>query len=79
MLPSGVAHSFIVGADEPLRTLQLTAPAGFEGFARAAGEPAPARTLPPPPSAPPGEGDLAMLVALAAAHGMEILGPPPVA
>jgi quercetin dioxygenase-like cupin family protein len=79
VLPSGVAHSFIVGADEPLRALQLTTPAGFEEFARAVGEPALARTLPPPLSAPPGEGDLATLVALAAAHGMEILGPPPVA
>lgn len=75
VLPSGVAHSFIVGEDEPLRTLQITAPAGFEAFARAAGEPAPERVLPPRFE----PGDPAVLVAIAAGHGVEILGPPPVA
>ncbi len=72
VLPAGLAHSFIVGDDEPLRTLQLTTPAGFDEFAREAGEPAGARVLPPPADIDPG-----MLMHLAAGHGMEILGPPP--
>lgn len=37
LLPKGVAHTFIVGTDRPLRCLQLTTPAGFEAFAAAVG------------------------------------------
>ncbi len=40
---------------------------------RAAAEPAGALALPPPPAQPP---DPARLGALAAEHGIEILGPP---
>jgi hypothetical protein len=73
VLPVGLAHTFVVGADEPLRTLQITTPAGFEQFAAQAGEPARARRLPGPgpvDSAAPGHA--------AARHAVEILGPPPV-
>lgn len=74
LLPVGVPHTFVVGGDEPLRTLQITTPAGFEHFAAAAGGPATERRL--PPAAAP---DPAALGHAAARHGIEILGPPPVA
>jgi quercetin dioxygenase-like cupin family protein len=71
-LPAGEPHTFLVGASEPLRALQLTTPAGFEGFAAAAGVPAAQRRL-PDPAAP----DPVALGHAAAAHAIEILGPPP--
>jgi hypothetical protein len=52
--------------------LQLTTPAGFEGFAAAVGEPARERRLPDP-----GQVDSAAMAHTAALHGIEILGPPP--
>ena len=72
LLPAGRPHSFVVGPDEPLRVLQITTPSGFEGFARQAGRPAEGRWLPAPE-----ESDPASLAAIAASHGIEILGPPP--
>lgn len=72
LLPVGSAHSFKVLGDEPLRTLQITVPAGFEEFTAEAGEPALRRELPAP-----GPVDPAALQAAAAQHGIEILGPPP--
>jgi mannose-6-phosphate isomerase-like protein (cupin superfamily) len=72
LLPRGLAHSFLVSEHAPLRTLQLTTPAGFEEFARAAGEPAIRREL--PASGPVDPGALAHLADL---HGVDIMGPPP--
>jgi mannose-6-phosphate isomerase-like protein (cupin superfamily) len=72
LLPAGLPHTFIVGADEPLRTLQITTPSGFEQFAAAVGEPAQARRLPDPmPIDPAALGHAANL------HAIELLGPPP--
>lgn len=71
-LPAGLAHTFVVGSTEPLRVLQITTPSGFEAFAAALGEPARERRLPDP-----GPIDVAALTRVAAAHGIEILGPPP--
>jgi mannose-6-phosphate isomerase-like protein (cupin superfamily) len=72
LLPAGLPHTFIVGADEPLRTLQITTPSGFEQFAAAVGEPAQARRLPgPAPIDPAALGHAATL------HAIELLGPPP--
>jgi quercetin dioxygenase-like cupin family protein len=70
--PRDITHTFDVSSDEA-RFLLVTEPADFEGFVRAAGEPAPSMTIPPPPAEPP---DLAALTALAAEYGIEILGPP---
>jgi hypothetical protein len=70
--PRDIPHTFVV-ASEQARFLLVTEPAGFEGFMRAFGEPAATPTLPPPSSTPP---DFERLGALAAEHGMEILGPP---
>jgi quercetin dioxygenase-like cupin family protein len=47
-LPKGVPHTLVVVGDRPARLLQITAPAQFERFVAAVGEPAPAPTLPPP-------------------------------
>ncbi|HEY7176920.1 MAG TPA: quercetin 2,3-dioxygenase [Micromonosporaceae bacterium] len=72
LLPSRLPHTFIVGADEPLRTLQITTPAGFERFAAEVGEPAQARQLPEPRPIDP-----AALGHAAIRHAIELLGPPP--
>jgi mannose-6-phosphate isomerase-like protein (cupin superfamily) len=72
LLPARLPHTFSVGAGEPLRTLQITTPSGFEGFAREAGEPAGSRRLPEP-----GPIDPLALGHAAARHGIELLGPPP--
>jgi mannose-6-phosphate isomerase-like protein (cupin superfamily) len=71
LLPVGVPHTFRVGADAPLRALQITTPAGFEDFARAAGVTARERRLPEPGAVDPGFAELA------ARHAIELLGPPP--
>ena len=70
--PRDIPHTFDVISDEA-RFLLVTEPAGFEAFMRAASEPAPSLTIPPPPTEPP---DLEGMTALAAEHGIEILGPP---
>ncbi len=69
--PRDVPHTYEVSS-ERARWLLVAEPAGFEGFIRAAAEPARALELPPPPQPP----DPALLGALAAEHGIEILGPP---
>lgn len=71
-LPVGLAHTFLVGPDEPLRALQITTPSGFEGFAAAVGEPAAQRRLPDP-----GPIDPAALGHAAQQFAIELLGPPP--
>jgi len=70
--PRDVPHTFVVSSPEA-RFLLVTEPAGFEGFMRAMGQPAPALTVPPPAEPP---GDISPLVAAAAEFGIEILGPP---
>jgi mannose-6-phosphate isomerase-like protein (cupin superfamily) len=72
-LPVGRPHTFLVGPYEPLRILQITAPAGFERFTAEVGQPAPQRRLPDAG----GPVDPAALGHAAARHGIEILGPPP--
>lgn len=73
LLPFGLPHTFLVEPDAPLRCLQITTPAGFESFAGAVGEPATELRLPDPTSIDP-----IALGHAAAAHAIEILGPPPV-
>ena len=72
LLPVGLPHTFVVGPDEPLRTLQITTPAGFEKFATEVGEPARELRLPDP-----GPIDPVALGHAAARHAVELLGPPP--
>ena len=70
-LPRGIPHGYAVEGDEPLRTLAIALPAGFEQFIAEAGEPARERIL-PPPAAP----DVEKLDEAAAKVGIGHLGPP---
>lgn len=70
--PRDIPHTFLVSSDTA-RFLLVTEPAGFEGFVRAAGEPATQLVIPPPATEPP---DVERMARLASEHGMEILGPP---
>jgi hypothetical protein len=70
--PRGVPHTFLVSSEEA-RFLLTVEPAGFEGFLRAAGEPATSAAEPPAASGPP---DPEALARLAAGFGIEITGPP---
>ena len=63
VLPRGQAHTFAV-VSATARYLTLHTPAGFEAFVRAVSEAAAA-----------GAGQPATLTALAAGHGIDILGP----
>lgn len=67
-LPRGVPHSFEV-TSKRARFLNLLAPAGFEGFFRAMGEPAPRRELPPPLS---GRPDIEQIKRVAARFECEV-------
>src|SRR5260370_31929721 len=69
-LPRGIVHGFTVTGDTPLRGLQLTAPAGFEGFIAEAGEPA---QSPAPATAAP---DIEKLLAASVRHQIAIHAPP---
>jgi quercetin dioxygenase-like cupin family protein len=70
--PRGVSHTFVVGG-QSARYLVISEPAGFERFVAEASVAAESRTIPPAADGPP---DIAALAALAAKHGIEILGPP---
>jgi hypothetical protein len=72
--PKNVPHTFIGAGPEPTRALVGFAPMQFEGFMREAGQPAPARVLPPPHDGPP--PDVARLAPIAKRNGFIILGPP---
>jgi quercetin dioxygenase-like cupin family protein len=69
--PRGVVHTFKVG-DDGARALTFSFPSTFADFVAAAGEPAPALTI--PPRAPVDEQRLAEV---AHRFGIEIVGPPP--
>ena len=69
--PKGIPHTYRVESDEA-RWLAIATPAGFDAFVREAGEPAERSELPPAGR----EQDTARLGAIAALHGIELLGPP---
>jgi quercetin dioxygenase-like cupin family protein len=71
--PAGVPQTERIGSAGPARTLDINSPAGFDRFVAALGEPAAELALPPPPDEEP---DFEQLSALAAEHGVDILGPP---
>jgi quercetin dioxygenase-like cupin family protein len=70
-LPRDVPHGLHVSDAGPARALVILAPAGFDRFVAALGEPAQRLTL-PEPVAP----DAARVVEVAAAHGISVLPPP---
>ena len=74
LAPRGVPHSYRAG-DTGARALVQSSPAGFEAFVERTSRPAAAPVL-PPPAAPPTAEQAAQLAAIAAEHGIEILGPP---
>jgi len=71
-LPRDIPHGYRVGGDEPLRTLAITLPAGFDEFVTALSEPARDHDLPAAPFMP----DPEKINAIHARHDMTILGPP---
>jgi quercetin dioxygenase-like cupin family protein len=71
--PAGVPQTHRVTSAEPARVLAINSPAGFERFFIETGRPAESLTLPPPDESPP---DLEQLAVFAAAHGIDLLGPP---
>jgi len=72
-LPKGVPHGYGVVEGEPVRTLAITVPGGFDLFVTSLGEPAVRPELPSAFELP----DIEVLLAAAVADGQEILGPPP--
>jgi len=71
--PAGVRQTGHVTSPGPARVLDVNSPAGFDEFIVAAGEPAEELTLPPPDRPQP---DVERLTAIAAAHGVDLVGPP---
>jgi quercetin dioxygenase-like cupin family protein len=70
--PRDVPHTFTVTSDEA-RFLLVVEPAGLEDFIRDLSIPAESLTLPPASVQPPA---MDAMMAAAAEHGIEILGPP---
>ena len=71
LLPAGLPHAFVVADDAPLRALQITAPGGFERFVAEVGRPY------ADAAGAHDEADPGALVAAAARHRIDIVGPPP--
>jgi mannose-6-phosphate isomerase-like protein (cupin superfamily) len=71
--PMAVPHTECVTSAGPARVLDINAPAGFDEFVAASGQPAAEVTLPPTDQAGP---DVERLASLAAEHQIELLGPP---
>lgn len=70
--PRGVPHGYRVSKSGPARLLMITGDRDFAEFVREISVPASGDTLPEP-----SEPDFERVVAAAAQHGMEILGPMP--
>src|SRR5579872_4087077 len=70
-LPGGMPHSFKVVSETAARFLVLGIPAGLDRYFVDSGIPAIEEGLRPQPVDP------VQMVAIAARHGIEILGPPP--
>jgi quercetin dioxygenase-like cupin family protein len=70
--PRDIPHRFTVG-DHGCRMLFILVPGGIEGVIRATSEPAPSRTLPPPPTAEPTPNEIEGLKAIVKEHGYELL------
>ncbi len=72
----GVAHTYRVESHEPARILAICTPGDFAAFVIAASQPVDRAELPPPPPGPPTEAEVTAVTALAAEHGIELLGLP---
>jgi quercetin dioxygenase-like cupin family protein len=70
--PRDIPHRFTVG-DRGCRMLFILVPGGIEGVIRATSDPAPSRTLPPPPEKEPTAEEIEGLKAAVKEHGYELL------
>ena len=70
--PRDIPHRFTVG-DRGCRMLFIMVPGGMEDVIRATSEPAPTRTLPPPPEEEPSAEEIEGLKAIVREHGYELL------
>jgi quercetin dioxygenase-like cupin family protein len=70
--PRDIPHCFTVG-DQGCRMLFILVPSGIEDVIRATSEPAPSRTLPPPPDEEPTAEEVERLKAVVREHGYELL------
>ena len=75
LAPKGVAHTYRVDSVGGGRWMTVTARGDFERFVRALGRPARREEL-PPRGAPPSPQALGELAAVAARHGIRLIGPP---
>jgi quercetin dioxygenase-like cupin family protein len=71
LAPHGIPHTYRVDSEEGARWLVTSSDASFDRFVRSYGEPATEDRLPDP-----SEPDIDRLNAVAAQHGIEILGSP---
>jgi quercetin dioxygenase-like cupin family protein len=71
----GVPHTYRVESSEPARWLAICTPGDFQRFVVAASRPAERPEL-PVAKEPPSEAEIAAVTALAAEHGIDLLGPP---
>jgi mannose-6-phosphate isomerase-like protein (cupin superfamily) len=72
LAPRGVPHSFRVESKEPARMIVSCAPAGFDAFVVALGEPARSPGL---PSEAPGPIDFERVARIAGEHGISFVAP----
>jgi quercetin dioxygenase-like cupin family protein len=70
--PRDIPHRFTVG-DQGCRMLFILVPGGIEDVIKATSQPAPSRTLPPPPVAEPTPEEIQGLKAIIKEHGYELL------
>jgi quercetin dioxygenase-like cupin family protein len=70
--PRDIPHRFTVGP-RGCRMLFIMVPGGMEDVIRATSEPAPSRTLPPPPDEEPTAEEIESLKAIVKEHGYELL------
>lgn len=73
--PKGVPHTYRVESGEQARWLAICTPGDFERFVVAASRPAERAEL-PAMTKPPSEAEIVAVTALAAEHGIDLLGPP---
>ena len=70
--PREIPHRFTVG-ERGCRMLFIMVPGGFEDLVRATSEPAPSRTLPPPPEEEPSAEEMERMRAIVKELGYELL------
>jgi mannose-6-phosphate isomerase-like protein (cupin superfamily) len=70
--PRDIPHRYTVG-DSGCRMLYIMVPGGMEEVVRATSDPAPSRTLPPPPEKEPTADEIERLKAVIKKYGYELL------